>query len=142
MTSVISKSNNEMHVPPTLGTSVNEVLDAFRDVSLNEAGLAVAEAVLVISKKGQQVRFRWLRDGLHVVAVDLGVLTKDGAVATVKATDADYDELEDGLRLGVVQIKYRHRISGVCSVLHQSTGQALPMDAPDTSDRPSMSQGK
>lgn len=116
---------------PAMGDSVNAVLDAMHDLSTREAGISVVEAVLVMSNQGPQMRFRWLSDGLHVVVADLGVIRSDGAVATRKASDGEYTELEEGLASGGVQINYRHRITREEKTIHQATGQSLPMDSPE-----------
>lgn len=116
---------------PAMGDSVNAVLDAMHDLSTREAGLSVVEAVLVMSNKGPQVRYRWLGDGLNVVVADLGTFRPDGAVATRKARDDEYTELEEGLASGGVQINYRHRITREEKTIHQATGQSLPMDSPE-----------
>lgn len=125
-------------LPPSMGESVNEVLNVFRDKSRLESGLAVVEAVLTMSSKGGQIRYRWLDDGLNVVVANMGVFRPDGLVSTRMASEAEYSELEEGLACGAVQITCRHRISGQNSVLHQATGKSMPLDKPESIERPKM----
>jgi hypothetical protein len=116
---------------PCMGASVNLVLDAFRDVSLAqfhpEHGPAFWIAATAMFTDKGQMEFRWMPDGLHVVRADLG--SRPGAaVATSKATDREYTELEENLAKGMAQITMARRVDGTQIVLHQATARSLPMD--------------
>lgn len=117
--------------PPVLGPSVHDVILAFRDRSLEWAGLRVIEATLVFNSRSQQMRFRWQRDGLHVVVTNMGLIRSDGAVATRPATTEDHQEFEDGLAAGMVQIAEFDRMKHELRVLHQATLRPLPIESPD-----------
>jgi hypothetical protein len=107
---------------PSLGQSTADILNAFRAADREFVGRKITEAAIV----GGGLRFRWQgasgRGRLGVVVGDIGI--RD-------ATSAEYDELEDAVSLGQVQIyrtdlyrSGRSRLSGL-EVIHQATGRPL-----------------
>lgn len=120
---------------PCLGASVNEVLNSFRDLCLarhhpQHGPAAWVQAIAMWTDKGQ-LAYRFMPDGLHVVRAQLGQRT-DASVATSKASDREYTELEENLAAGSAQISMVSRVNGREIVLHQATGRQLPMDRPAT----------
>lgn len=103
---------------PSLGDSLDQVMSAFRKASDEYSGINIVEASIV----GASARFRWMGSGKLGVAV--------GETGIRLATNAEYDELEESIELGQVQV-YRTPlfVSGrrmTQTVLHQATG--FPLD--------------
>lgn len=105
-----------------LGTTRDDILDAFKQLSNQWVGLRVAEAAIV----GGSLRFRWQGNGR------LGVVVGDFCLRD--ARPAEYAELEDAVDLGQAQI-YLTQLD-VCGrrfapkVVHQATGQPLDENSP------------
>jgi hypothetical protein len=106
--------------PPSLGLSVNAVLDAFKAIDAEwSGGLAVVEANDTFG-----LNYRWMP---AVYGGHLGVSENDG-VTLRRASDAEYSALEEGLATGSVSIILFNRVSRETKVLHQATGKPMPMD--------------
>lgn len=105
-------------MPPTLGVTANEVLDAFRRIDQQNCGLRITEALAV----GAGLRFRWQGSG------KLGVVV--GEIGIRDASDSEYAELEEAVELGQAEIYTTGLfVSGRArarNVLHQATG--MPLD--------------
>lgn len=102
---------------PSLGANLNDIMLAFRRLDVRNCGLLITEAAII----GGNLRFRWMADG------KLGVVV--GEICLRAATPAEYDELEDAIELGQVQIYEKPRyVSGQIAtqtVRHQATGNPL-----------------
>lgn len=102
---------------PTLGTTMNEILDAFKRLAVANSGRYITEADIV----GGNLRFCWQPAG------KLGVVV--GEIGLRDATDAEYNELEDAVELGQAQIYHTPLyVSGrvmTRTILHQATGNPL-----------------
>ena len=102
---------------PVLGTNVDEILDAFRRVDLDNRGDRITEAAIV----GTSLRFRFQGKGT------LGVVV--GAIGLRDSTEAEMSELEESIELGQVEIYttplYVSGRTMTRVVLHQATGLPL-----------------
>jgi hypothetical protein len=101
-----------------LGTTKNEILDAFKQADRQNVGRHITEAAII----GSGLRFRWQGSG------KLGVVV--GEIGIRDASNGEYDELEDAVELGQVQIYTMPLyVSGRSmkprDVLHQATGNPL-----------------
>ncbi len=76
----------------SLGTTKDTILDAFKAADRENVGRRITEAAIV----GGSLRFRWQGNG------KLGVVV--GAIGIRDASSAEYDELEEAIELGQVQI--------------------------------------
>ncbi len=103
----------------SLGQTTKEILDEFRRLDRENVGRRITEASII----GGSLRFRWQGSGkLGVVVGDIGI--RD-------ATVAEYDELEESVELGQVQICTTPLfVSGramIRTIMHQATG--IPIDS-------------
>jgi hypothetical protein len=103
-------------IKPQLGSTLNSILDAFKDASNEFAGRKIVEASIVASP----LCFRWQNRGLGVVIGEIGI--RD-------ATSAEYEELEESIELGQVQIYktplyFTGRVMEK-EILHEATGTPL-----------------
>lgn len=106
--------------PPSLGQSVNAVLDAFKSTDQKwSGGLAVVEANDMFG-----LNYRWM-PAIH--GGHLGVSENCG-VTLRRASDDEYTALENGLATGSVSIILHNRVTRETNVLHQATGKPMPMD--------------
>jgi hypothetical protein len=101
----------------SLGKTTKEILDGFRRLDRENVGRRIAEADII----GGSLRFRWQGNGkLGVVVGDIGI--RD-------ATAAEYDELEEAVELGQVQIYTTPLfVSGrtmTRTIVHQATGTPM-----------------
>lgn len=106
-----------MKMQPTLGSTMNEILDAFRSADRENCGFRITEAHVV----GSSLRFRWQGSG------KLGVVV--GEIGIRDATDVEHSELEEAVELGQVEI-YTTPLYVMGRVmtrtqLHQATGKPL-----------------
>lgn len=102
----------------SLGTTKDAILDAFKAADRENVGRRITEAAIM----GGSLRFRWQGNG------KLGVVV--GAIGIRDASSAEYDELEEAIELGQVQIYTAPLyVSGqsrsAIDVLHHSTGNPL-----------------
>lgn len=105
---------------PSLGSTVNAVLDAFKAANDEwTGGIGFVEAEHLFG-----LNYRWM-PAVH--GGHLGVSENCGFTLR-KATDAEYSELENGLAEGSVNIVLHNRISREAKVLHQATGKPIPMN--------------
>lgn len=105
--------------PPSLGATVNAVLDAFKELDRKWGNIGTVQASHIGARA-----YRWTPAcfGGH-----LGVSENDGLTLR-RATDLEYAALEKGLGAGQVQITQFNRITRKDTCLHQATGRAMPMD--------------
>ena len=102
---------------PSLGGTMNEILDAFRDLEKANCGIRITEALIV----GSGQRFRWQGNG------KLGLVVNEYCLRD--ATGGEYDELEEAVELGQAQVYTAPRyVAGQMRqqiVFHQATGTPL-----------------
>ncbi len=111
-----SPNGDQKPCRPRLGSTANAILDMFKLADRHFCGRYATRAQNI----GSSLTFCWEANGkLGVVVGEMGV--RD-------ATDAEYDELEESIELGQVQISLMTRRFSpmVVEVLHQATG--LPLD--------------
>lgn len=105
---------------PSLGSTVNSVLDAFKAASDEwSGGIGFVEANDIFG-----LNYRWMP------AIDGGKLgvSENCGVTLRQASDAEYTALEEGIATGSVNIILHNRITRETRVLHQATGKPMPMD--------------
>lgn len=108
------------HQPPSLGATVNAVLDAFKAMSEEwGGGIGVVEAEHLFG-----FNYRWM-PAVH--GGHLGVSENCGFTLR-PATDTEYSALEEGLASGSVNIVLYNRVSRETKVLHQATGLPIPLN--------------
>lgn len=110
-------------VRASLGSTRDEILDGFKRADRQNVGRQITEAAII----GDSLRFRWQGSGkLGVVVGDIGI--RD-------ASETEYEELEEAVELGQVQIYttdlyvFSRRFK-VNQVLHQATGNPLQENSP------------
>lgn len=107
---------------PALGSSLDEILSAFKNLSDELSGLKIVEAAII----GSPLRFRWQGHGrLGVVVGEIGI--RDASMA-------EYAELEEAIELGQAQVYktplYVHSRVMKQDVLHLATGSPLDPNSP------------
>lgn len=110
-----------MSAIPSLGDSVNAVLDAFRKLDREWSALGTVEAQDLFG-----LRYRW---SSQASGESLGV-SMDYGWTIRKANAREYDALEQALANGAVQITLYNRVTRQTRVVHQATGIPMPMDCP------------
>jgi hypothetical protein len=116
-----------VHVPPSLGANVDQVLREFLAQSDAWIGIYVIEATLVVSDAGPARKYRAALPSPSVRSTRIGV-SSAGGLCLRESTEAEEAELEDGLRRGFVQIERFRARSGERHVLHQATGREIPIN--------------
>lgn len=123
-----------VHVPPTMGGTVDAVMRAFIKESDDWCGIKVVEALLVLTDKGPARKYRVLGPGAPRRGTRIGVAEVDG-LCLRDSTAAEEAELEEGIAKGWVQIYSMRRgfqrsvmPDGAAQqvVLHQATGREMP----------------
>lgn len=111
-----------MNKIPSLGSTVNAVLDAFKKLDTEWGSMGYVEARDIFG-----LTYRWLPaiNGGH-----LGVSENEGFTLR-RATDAEYTALEKAISAGQVQIVQFFRMKRELTVHHQSTGKPMPMGGDD-----------
>jgi len=111
-----------MNKTPSLGCTVNTVLDAFKQLDTEWGSMGYVEARNIFG-----LTYRWLPviNGGH-----LGVSEHEGFTLR-RATDAEYTALEKALAAGQVQVVQFFRMKRELTVHHQSTGKPMPMGGDD-----------
>jgi hypothetical protein len=111
-----------VHVPPTLGATVDEVMRAFERETLEWSGLGYVEAMIPVTDAGPSRRHRFEP---ACYGGKVGVV-EAGGWGLRSATEAELDELELAVRKGWVQITRVTRLPRAAVVLHQATGREIP----------------
>lgn len=110
---------------PCLGVTVEEVLKAFAERTLEQRGRGYVEALVLFASHGGNRRMRWSQQGLLVVLPWVGS-QHGGRLADVRqATEREECELRDGLLEGTVQIEVFDSQAGTFDVLHRASGVRL-----------------
>lgn len=116
----------QKYVPPSLGATVDDVMRGFIRESDEWCGIYVVEATLILTNAGPARKYRVQGGrGLAAGRTHVGVSLEDGFLLR-DATASEQDELEDGVRLGFVQIERFRNRSRVREVVHQATGRCMP----------------
>jgi len=106
---------------PTLGSTLNEVMDAFKRLDSEMCGRRIVEAAII----GDSTRYRWQGPG------KLGVVV--GEIGIRDATATEYSELEEAIELGQAQIYtmplYVFGRAMTQTVVHQATGAPLDQNS-------------
>lgn len=108
-------ANQAPRIRPSLGTTLDEVLDGFKALDRQHCGRRITEAHLVCGPV-----YRWMAEGKLGIVVD--------EIAIRAATATEIAELEEGIELGQVQIQTKVRRmfeSSDYQVAHQATGRPL-----------------
>jgi hypothetical protein len=124
-TTTVMQKGPEVHVPPTMGSTVDEVLRAFVRDSDEWCGLFVYEALLLFSRAGPARKYRVQGVASSKGRSRIGVAECDG-LCLRDCKPGEEDELEEGLALGFVQIT-RQRRGLQAEIVHQSTARPIPM---------------
>lgn len=126
MQSLTPSTPAPVRVPPSLGRTVDAVMQAFVSKSDEWCGMGVVEAWLPITDAGPARRYRVLpRCFGHAGRTSrIGVVEHEGW-ALRDATPTEEDELERSVAEGWAQIELHNRISRERIVLHQATGRRL-----------------
>lgn len=102
---------------PTLGYSLDEIMNAFKRIDRELCGRRIVEAAII----GDSTRYRWQGNG------KLGVVV--GEIGIRDATETEYGELEEAIELGQAQFYtmplYVFGRSMTQTVIHQATGTPL-----------------
>lgn len=102
---------------PTLGYSLDEIMNAFKRIDRELCGRRIVEAAII----GDSTRYRWQGNG------KLGVVV--GEIGIRNATETEYGELEEAIELGQAQFYtmplYVFGRSMTQAVIHQATGTPL-----------------
>lgn len=123
-TTTLNQDRPAIFVPPTMGSTVDEVLRAFVRDSDEWCGIYVYEALLLFSRAGPARKYRVQGVASSRGCSRIGVAECEG-LCLRECKTGEEDELEEGLELGFVQIT-RQRRGLPAEIVHQSTARTMP----------------